>query len=321
VTDPLVTIGVICYRQGRYLEDALGSVAAQDYRPLEVVVVDDGSDDGSAEVAREVIAAKGMDARLVADGVNRGLGHRLNQVLELARGEFVVWLAADDQLQPGAVSSLVAASDPTTGVVFGDLSVVDERGRSRGYARPRDSWQRATAQRYRERAGVPLPDMFRVNNFVPGGMALIRRTTLLDAGGYDPEVRTEDFDMWLRIGWTTPFRYAAAPAGLYRVVPGSTSRSERVNTLDQARIMGKHWPTADRRQQRGYARLAAMRWALAVGRAKGRPPVSLREVADESGIPYAALLRAAPAAAVRPIAGALWSAARLAVLRARGVRP
>jgi glycosyltransferase involved in cell wall biosynthesis len=321
VSHPLVTIGVICYRQGRYLDDALGSVAAQSYRPLEVVVVDDGSDDGSADTARDVIAAKGLDAVLVADGVNRGLGHRLNQVLELAHGEFVVWLAADDQLQAGAVSALVAACDTTTGVVFGDLSVVDERGRSRGYARPRDSWQRATALRYRDRARPPLPDMFRVNNFVPGGMALIRRQTLLDAGGYDPQVRTEDFDMWLRIGWTTPFRYAAVPAGRYRVVPGSTSRSERINTLDQARIMGKHWPTADARHRRGYARLAAMRWALAVGRGKGRSPVSLREVAGESGIPYPALLRAAPAAAVRPVAGAVWSAVRLPVLRARGVRP
>jgi glycosyltransferase involved in cell wall biosynthesis len=321
VTDPLVTVGVICYRQGRYLDDALASVAAQDHPRLEVVVVDDGSDDGSADVARDVLARRGIDAVLIDDGENRGLGNRLNQVLGLAHGEYVVWLAADDQLQPGAVRALVAASDPSTGVVFGDLWVVDEHGRSRGYARPRDSWQRTTALRYRDKARVPLPDMFRVNNFVPGGMALIRRQTLLDAGGYDPDARTEDFDMWLRIGWTTPFRYAAVPAGRYRVVPGSTSRSERVNTLDQARIMGKHWPTADAAQRRGYARLAAMRWGLALGRGKGRAAVSLREVAAESGIPYTALLREVPAAVARPIAGAVWSALRLLALRARGARP
>jgi hypothetical protein len=143
----------------------------------------------------------------------------------------------------------------------------------------------------------------------------------VDAGGYDPDVRTEDFDMWLRIGWTTRVRYVAAPVGRYRVVPGSTSRSERVNTLDQARIMGKHWPTAEPSNARGYARLAAMRWALAVGRGKGRSAVSLREVAAESGIPYRLLLREVPAAAVRPTAGAVFSAVRLAVRRARGARP
>ncbi len=318
---PLVTVGVICFNQGRYLDAALASVAAQDYPALEVVVVDDGSSDGSNDTAREVLARRGVVARLIDDGANRGLGTRLNEVLAAATGDWVVWLAADDQLAPSAVSSLVARSDDSTGVVFGDLSVIDEAGRSRGYARPRDSWQRATALRYRDRPGVPLPDMFRVNNFIPGGMALIRRQVLLDAGGYDPDVRTEDFDMWLRIGWTTRVRYVAAPVGLYRVVPGSTSRSERVNTLDQAAIMRKHWPAADPQRSRGYARLAAMRWALAVGRGRGRSGVRLREVAEVSGIPLRALLREAPAAAVRPIAGAVWSAARLALLRARGVRP
>jgi glycosyltransferase involved in cell wall biosynthesis len=319
---PLVTIGVICFNQGRYLEQALTSVIAQGYPSLEVFVVDDGSSDGSAQTARALLGRLELiEATLIADGVNRGLGNRLNHVLEAAQGDWVVWLAADDQLQAGAIDALVAASGPDVGVVFGDLSVVDEQGRSRGYARPRDSWQRKTALRYRDRASVPLPDMFRVNNFVPGGMALIRRRVLVDAGGYDPGVRTEDFDMWLRIGWTTKVRYVAAPVGRYRVVPGSTSRSERINTLDQARIMGKHWSTATSQQARGYARLAAMRWALAVGRGRGRSAVSLREVAAESGIPYRRLLREAPAAAVRPTAGAVFSAVRLAALRARGVRP
>lgn len=193
---PLVTVGVFCFRQGRYVGQALASVKAQDYTPLEVVVVDDGSGDGSARVAREALAEHGIEAAVIDDGVNRGLAERLNQVLAVAHGEFVVWLAADDQLQPTAISALVAACEPDTGVVFGDLAVIDERGRSRGYARPRDSWQRATALLYRERARPPLPDMFRVNNFVPGGMALIRRRVLLDAGGYDPGARTEDFDMW-----------------------------------------------------------------------------------------------------------------------------
>jgi glycosyltransferase involved in cell wall biosynthesis len=318
---PLVTIGVICFNQGRYLDEALASVAAQDYPHLEVLVVDDGSSDGSADTAREVLDSRGMtEATLLADGVNRGLGTRLNEVLGKATGEWVVWLAADDQLEPGAVRALVQAADPTTGVVFGDLAVIDEHGRSRGYARPRDSWQRATALRYRDRAGLPLPDMFRVNNFVPGGMALIRQQVLRDAGGYDPAVRTEDFDMWLRIGWTTKVRYVAAPVGRYRVVPGSTSRSERVNTLDQAAIMAKHWASADPKQRRGYARLAAMRWALAVGRGRGRSAVTLREVSQVSGIPMAQLVRVAPAAAVRPIAGAVWSAARLGVQRVRGGR-
>ncbi len=295
-------------------------MAAQDYRAVEVVVVDDGSGDGSAQTAREVLDQRGIEATLLADGVNRGLGNRLNQVLELAQGTWVVWLAADDQFQPGALSTLTAAADN-----------FDRRGVRRPVGHRREwpvAWLRAAETRgsapphFATATGptVPLPDMFRVNNFVPGGMALIRRQVLLDAGGYDPAVRTEDFDMWLRIGWTTRFRYVPSPAGRYRVVPGSTSRSERVNTLDQAAIMGKHWASAPPALARGYARLAVMRWALAVARARGRSPVRLREVAEASGIPMSRLLREVPAAALRPIGGAVWSVTRLVVLRAKGVR-
>lgn len=319
---PLVSIGVFCYNQGRFLGEALSSVARQEYPSLEVFVVDDGSADDSAARASKLVAAGQLPpTTLIVDGENRGLGHRLNQVLEAARGEWVVWLAADDQLAPNAVSTLVAAADESIAVVFGDLAVMDEGGRSRGYSRPRDSWQRSTALTYSCRPRPPLPDMFRVNNFVPGGMALIRRKVLLDAGGYDPAVRTEDFDMWLRIGWSANFRYVAAPAGRYRVVAGSTSRSERVNTLDQAAIMGKHWGSGDPSRDRGYARLAAMRWALAVGRGRGRAGVRLREVSEVSGIPFRALLREVPAAALRPIGGAVWSALRLAVVRLSGRQP
>jgi alpha-1,3-rhamnosyltransferase len=315
VNRSLVSIGVFCYRQAKYVPDALRSVAVQDYRPLEVFFVDDGSPDESVQVARAEIAA---DPRLasttvIADGVNRGLATRMNQVLERASGEWVVWLASDDALVPGAVRTLVSGSRDDVDVVFGDLEVMDERGRPRGYSRPRDSWQRTTAARYSD-GGRPLPDMFAVNNFVPGGMALIRRSVLVEAGGYDPETRTEDLDMWLRIGWTRTFRYVGAPVGRYRVVPGSTSRSERVNTLDQARIMRKHVlsgsPGGD-----GYARLAAMRWALAVGRGRGRPGVGLREVADTAGLPLRRLLRVLPAAAARPILGAVAAAARLLLTR------
>lgn len=312
---PLVSVAVFCYEQSQYVPESLASVASQDYAPIEVFFVDDGSSDDSASVARAMI---GSDPRLagttvLADGVNRGLAPRMNEVLRQAAGEWVVWLASDDVLLPDAVESLVAGARDDVGVVFGDLDVIDEQGRSRGYSRPRDSWQRSTAIRYRD-GGRPLPDMFTVNNFVPGGMALIRRSVLVEAGGYDPDARTEDLDMWLRIGWSTTFRYVATSVGRYRVVPGSTSRSERVNTLDQARIMHKHVVAGDPGGN-GYARLAAMRWALAVGRGRGRPGVRLGEVAEVSGLPTRHLVRALPAATTRPILGAAMAAARLLVRR------
>lgn len=308
---PRVTIGVFCYNQEPLVRGAINSALAQQPAPVDLVVADDGSSDGSVDVIREVLAAAATPTTLIADGVNRGLATRLNQALDAASGDWVVWLAADDLLLPTALADLTAAASDDVDVVFGDLDVMDELGRPRGYSRPRDTWQRATAERYRD-GRPPLPDMFEVNNFVPGGMCLIRRRALRDACGYDPAIRTEDLDMWLRIGWASRFRYVGRSVGRYRVVPGSTSRSERQNTLDQARIARKH--RDDLRMRRGCVRLVSMRWALAVGRGRGRPGVSLGEVADTAGVARTELLRALPAAATRPVAGSALAAGRARLL-------
>ena len=262
---PRVTIGVFCYNQEPLVRGAINSALAQQPAPVDLVVADDGSSDGSVDVIREVLAAAATPTTLIADGVNRGLATRLNQALDAASGDWVVWLAADDLLLPTALADLTAAASDDVDVVFGDLDVMDELGRPRGYSRPRDTWQRATAERYRD-GRPPLPDMFEVNNFVPGGMCLIRRRALRDACGYDPAIRTEDLDMWLRIGWASRFRYVGRSVGRYRVVPGSTSRSERQNTLDQARIARKtprRSPDAPGLRSTGVDALGARRRARA----------------------------------------------------------
>jgi len=95
---PLVSVAIPCFNQARFLNDAIASVRLQRYAPVEVVVVDDGSTDGSAQVA----AAAGV--RLTRQG-NAGLSSARNAGLEMARGEFIVFLDADDELLPDAVGS------------------------------------------------------------------------------------------------------------------------------------------------------------------------------------------------------------------------
>lgn len=310
VLSPRVTLGVFCFNQARFASECLASVAQQRYPALEVVLVDDGSSDGSLELLRESVSPDGLvpGATLLADGTNRGLHRRMNEVLQQATGEFVMWLAIDDVLLPDTIERLVrlAAANPGVDVVFGDLEVMDVDGHSRGYARPRDTWQRGVAMRYRR----PQPawrGIIEVNNFVSGGMSLLRRSSLLQVGGYDDDIRTEDMNMWLKLGREGNFLYAAQPVGRYRIVPGSKSRKDRAHTLDAARLCGSK-VCGDPEWDRGMARLVAMRWALAVARGKGRPGVSLDEVSKESGISKATLLRALPSAALRPIVGSATAA-------------
>lgn len=101
---PLVSIVVLNYNYGRYLTQCLDSVLAQDYAPLDVIVVDDGSTDDS----RAVLASYGN--RIVASfKENGGMVTSMNHGFRLSRGSIVMFIDADDYLLPGAVAEHVRA--------------------------------------------------------------------------------------------------------------------------------------------------------------------------------------------------------------------
>ncbi len=298
---------MFCFNQSRYVTDCLHSVFSQDPPPDRVFVVDDGSTDDSVATARHVIAGQAGTApvEVRADGTNRGLAARMNEVLTVADTPYVVWVAADDMLAPDGLALLTrtAAEHPAADVVFGDLDVMSEDGVSRGYSRPADTWQGGVARRYRT-GGRPYWDLLRYNNFIPGGMTLIRAAALREAGGYPPDIRTEDLNMWLSIGRTSEFRYVGRPVGRYRVVAGSESRRERTGVLDHATLLRLRTED-DPRARAMVPKLVALRWALSATRTRGRPAVTLGELATASGVSAGDIVRTLPAAVATPVLGAL----------------
>ncbi|GAB7192250.1 hypothetical protein NUM3379_29590 [Kineococcus sp. NUM-3379] len=321
---PSVTVVVACYRQAALVEGCVRSVAAQT-RPAErFVLLDDASGDGSADALRAAAAAHLDPARTVVidSGPNAGLAARLDQALEVVDTDWFLVVAADDELVPGTLEVLTAsaAAHPGCAVHFGDLDVVDVAGRPLGYRRPAQTWQGAVARRYLTPAR-PWLDLLTWNNFVPGGMTMVSAAAVRAAGGFRAEVRTtEDFDLWLRLGREHPFRYTGRTVGRYRVVPTSKSRNEPVSVLDHASIVGRAAASAPaatrRRASRRAARLVALRWSLAVGRSRGRPPVTLAAAARAAGMSPRAVAAAVPAALALPAAG--WARTRLASRAGQG---
>jgi len=102
----------------RFIEACLAALQAQDYRPIETIVVDNGSTDGSLELLE-----RRRDIRLIRNGRNLGFAAANNAALEQATGEFVLLLNADATLEPGYVSTLTAAlrRDPRLGSATGKL--------------------------------------------------------------------------------------------------------------------------------------------------------------------------------------------------------
>jgi hypothetical protein len=105
-TTPLVSVIVPCFNHGSYLADCLRSITQQDYRPLEIIVVDDGSTDPDTQAALGR-AERDADTTVLRLPVNRGPSAARNAGVERARGRYVLPVDADNLLLPGAVTALV----------------------------------------------------------------------------------------------------------------------------------------------------------------------------------------------------------------------
>lgn len=119
VASPSISVLVGVYNAAPYIGEAIESALSQSYRPLEVVVVDDGSTDGSGDVARGY-----GDAVLVARQENAGNGAARNHAVRLASGELFAFLDADDRFTPNKLELQCRAleEDPALDVVFGHMA-------------------------------------------------------------------------------------------------------------------------------------------------------------------------------------------------------
>jgi len=167
---------------------AVASILVQTEWNLELIVIDDGSRDGSAAAAQEAIGSdpRGRVMRLER---NLGIARSLNAGLEAAAAPFVAIQDADDFSDPNRLERELAAiaSEPDVAVVGSRMREVDEQGRE---LQPRTSFA----------AGDIGPVLLRFNP-IPNGSALIRRDAARAVGGYDPRYRyATEYDLWLRLG-------------------------------------------------------------------------------------------------------------------------
>src|SRR5208282_6001413 len=124
---PPVSIVIDNYNYARYLRAAIDSALTQTYSPVEVIVVDDGSTDGS----REVIES--YDKRIAPIfKANGGHGSAFNAGFAASNGEIVMFLDADDELLPEAVDQVVGAWRPGVAKVQFQLELIDDRGKPLG---------------------------------------------------------------------------------------------------------------------------------------------------------------------------------------------
>jgi glycosyltransferase involved in cell wall biosynthesis len=190
-----VSVIIPAYNAAHWLPAAVASVRAQTRPADEIVIVDDGSTDQTAEVGRSL----GPDIRCVRRE-NGGLSAARNTGTDATTGEWMLFLDADDRLVPDALASLTrTAAGSDAGVVYGFVL----QRRAKGEEPALHGLKRAVGN-----PPVPAKAHFWWTAIPTAGAALIRRSLNEKVGGFDENFRqVEDAEYWLRCGVTAPFAH------------------------------------------------------------------------------------------------------------------
>ena len=225
----LLSVVLPTFERPERLRRAARSVLGQDYPFIELVVVDDGSTGPTAEVLDELTSD---DRRVVVLRLDESLGSSgaRNAGLAAASGELVGFCDDDDVWPPGSASAAVAASTPSTGVVYGWHEVMhEESGRCVTFRPP----------------GMSSPALMRWINVPAILSGVVRRSVVGDALTFDTDLYwSEDWDLWLRCSDHAPM--ACIPQALYRYVQHRQVRVTRTaegHDDGHQRFLDKHRST------------------------------------------------------------------------------
>jgi glycosyltransferase involved in cell wall biosynthesis len=218
------------YNAEAYLAQAIESVLNQTRPSDEILVVDDCSTDRTAKIAR------GYGVRVIRTPRNQGSAAARNLGLRSTAAEIVAWLDADDYWEPTHLE-----------IVVGLLERFDEAAVAFSLVRHVGSKSGTWSPKHFIPAGVPTDAFWQClsNNIVPHMSSVVRRSAVLDIGGYDVSMRrSQDFDLWLRMSQIHKFVRTSEVTANYRWHEAQTSsrfRGEQIaaDHASRSRLLGR----------------------------------------------------------------------------------
>ncbi len=270
---PKVSVLISTYNRADYLKMALDSALMQDYPDFEIVILDDGSTDNTAEVVREY-----KDERIrYYWQPNQGVARTYNRLMELGEGEYFHHLDNDDVLIAGALTKLVALLDanPTAGLAYGEAPVIDAVGRVYSH--------RKAPARLAKMGLIPSKVAFKEllrGCHITTSTVMMRKSCLERIEPFQPEaVPGEDWDFWLRLAAEYDIVYCPEPIAYYRIHLNSITGAYNVEKVLESheftlrRIFAD--PTFRYNHLKNYAYACLERTlALVAARGRRRPAVA-----------------------------------------------
>lgn len=219
---PNVSVCIPTYNREFFLKETLDSVFTQTYKDFEVVVVDDGSTDGT----KQMLERNGYNVRYQRQE-NAGDAAARNKLIELANGKYISFLDSDDLLYPDSLERMVKAMprDVENAVVYGPYDAIDERGRSLRRRKKKLYSGRITRQLFED-------------ILIHSCGLLLSKKMLVEAGGFDTKLAVcSDYNLWLRLSLKYDFVALEGAVFKRRRHGGNLSRSSFKNLDTEYKVL------------------------------------------------------------------------------------
>lgn len=235
-TNPAITVYITNYNYGRFIEKAVNSVLSQTFKNYELIIIDDGSSDGSRKIIEKY--KKNNKIKIIYQK-NKGLNFSNNVALKLSRGKYIIRLDSDDWLDIHALEILYKSikKNDEVGLVFPDYYEVDEHGDFINITRRHDFKK------------VTLKDQA-----AHGACTLIRTDFLKKMGGYNKSFLCQDgYDLWLKFINKYKIKNVNLPLFYYRQHLGSLSKNTKKLLSTRSKILENRLKKKNFKKKKGIA--------------------------------------------------------------------
>ncbi len=236
---PLVSVIIASYNHKNFVREAITSVLEQTVKNIEVIVVDDGSTDGTQKVIEKIQDSRIKFIRLPE---NR-LKHPRNLALSLAKGKYVAFQNSDDVWNPNKLAKQLAAfkTGRNTVACFTGVDIISKTGN-----KLQNSWAKNLFKTENKKSEEWLRYFFDIGNCLCISSALVKSSALKRTGLFDESlIQLSDFDMWIHMTMIGELQTLNENLTQMRIVKGKnvsapSPETHRRSTLERAQILERY---------------------------------------------------------------------------------
>jgi glycosyltransferase involved in cell wall biosynthesis len=207
---PLVTIICLCYNHEQFIVESLNSVLNQNYQNIELIIADDFSTDNSKIIIKSWLNNH-PEIHFISNETNLGNTKTFNKALQLAKGNYIIDLAADDILMPDCVekqiNTFLNSKQKKLGIVYGNAEVISENNNHICFYYKVNNEKKVLNS---PASGDIYLAILSQSSMICSVSSMAKREVLEQLNGYDENLAYEDLDLWIRTARNYNFEFIDA---------------------------------------------------------------------------------------------------------------